>query len=149
MNKQIWVVVLSFTFLMGCSGTIPKLGVTNEQLTQCPKTPNCVNSQAADKQHFIQPIAFNGASQEAQNRLLQILKALKRSEITVNKENYIRVEFTSAFFRFIDDVEFYFPLAKTEKTIIQIRSASRIGRSDFGANRKRMEQIRDKFKASE
>ncbi len=147
MNKHIYIVLLSFIFLIGCSGTMPKLGLNNGQLMSCPKTPNCVNSQATDKKHFIQPIHFIGTPQEAQNRLLQILKAWKRTKTTVVLENYIRVEFTSRIFRFIDDVEFYFPSTKTEKIIIHIRSASRIGISDLGANRKRIEQIRNKFKA--
>ncbi len=67
----------------------------------------------------------------------------------VVQENYIRVEFTSLIFRFVDDVEFYFPTAENEKMIIHIRSASRIGYSDFGANRKRIEQIRKKLRDTE
>ena len=146
MNKQISIVLLSFIFLTGCSGTMPKLGVNSGQLMPCPKTPNCVSSQATDKKHFIPPIHFIGASQDAQDRLLQILKAWKRTKITVVQENYIRVEFTSKIFRFIDDVEFYFRSTKTGKIIIHFRSAARLGHSDLGANRKRIEQIRNKFK---
>ena len=145
MNKQILIVLLSFIFLTGCSGTMPKLGVKSGQLMPCPETPNCVSSQATDQKHFIQPIHFIGASQDAQDRLLQILKTWKRTKITVVQENYIRVEFTSKIFRFIDDVEFYFRSTKTEKTIIHFRSASRIGHSDLGANRKRIEQISNKL----
>lgn len=147
MNVQIPIVLLSFIFLTGCSGSMPELGIYNDQLKPCPKTPNCVNSQAKDEKHFIQPILFIGTHPAAQDRLLQILKAWKRTKITVVQENYIRVEFTSKLFRFVDDVEFYFPSTKTEKIIIHIRSASRIGYSDLGANRKRIEQIRNKFKA--
>ena len=147
MNKQISIVLLSFIFLTGCSGSMPKLGINNSQLMPCPKTPNCVNSQATDEKHFIQPIHFIGTRQEAQDRLLKTLKALKRTKITVVQENYIRVEFTSKMLRFVDDVEFYFPSTKAEKIIIHTRSASRVGHSDLGANRKRIEQIRNKFKA--
>lgn len=126
---------------------MPKLGLNNGRLVPCPKTPNCVNTQATDEKHFIQPIHFTGTRQEAQDRLLKILKAWERTKITIVQENYIRVEFTSKIFRFVDDVEFYFPITKAKKIIIHIRSASRVGYSDLGANRKRIEQIRNKFKA--
>jgi uncharacterized protein (DUF1499 family) len=145
MHKQISIVLLSIIFLMGCSGTMPKLGVISGQLMPCPETPNCVSSQVTDKEHFLEPINFSGTRQEAQDILLDILRGLKQTNIIVVQENYIRVEFTSKIFRFVDDVEFYFPATKTEKTIINFRSASRIGHSDLGANKKRIEQIRNKF----
>ena len=146
-NKQISIVLLSFVFLTGCSGSMPQLGINNGQLIPCPETPNCVNSQAKGEKHFIQPIHFIGTRQEAHDRLMEILKVWKRTKITVVQQNYIRVEFTSRIFRFVDDVEFYFPSIDAEKTIIHIRSASRVGHSDLGTNRKRIEQIRNKFKA--
>jgi uncharacterized protein (DUF1499 family) len=148
MHKQISIVLLSFIFFMGCSGTLPKLGVMSDQLTPCPSKPNCVSSQATDKAHYIQPIHFTGTPQEAQDRLLQILNALERTNIIVVQENYIRVAFTSKIFQFVDDVEFYFPATDTEHIIIHFRSASRIGYSDLGANQKRIEQIRDIFKVN-
>ena len=146
MNKQILLVLLSLTFLMGCSATFPKLGIMNDELISCPNKPNCVSSQATDTEHYIQPIHFIGTPQDAQNRLLQILNALERTKIIAVQENYIRVEFTSKIFQFIDDVEFYFPATNTEHIIIHFRSASRIGYSDLGANQKRIEQIRGTFK---
>jgi uncharacterized protein (DUF1499 family) len=111
----------------------------------CPKTPNCVNSQAADEEHYIKPIHFTGTQQEAKGRLLKILESEKRAKILTAHENYIRVEFTSTLFRFVDDVEFYFPKKQATETVIHIRSASRVGYSDLGANRKRIEKIRSKF----
>jgi uncharacterized protein (DUF1499 family) len=67
---------------------------------------------------------------------------MKRSKIVTDLDLYIHAEFTSAFFRFVDDVEFYFDdKAKT----LHVRSASRIGRSDFGVNRKRIEELRSRF----
>jgi uncharacterized protein (DUF1499 family) len=147
MSNKILVIVFSFMFLAGCAGTVPKLGVIDEQLMPCPETPNCVSSQATDKEHFIEPIAFTGTREDAQERLLQILKGSERSKISVVQENYIRVEFTSALFRFVDDVEFYLPRSESGKIIIHARSASRIGYSDLGANRSRIEKIRTKFNA--
>jgi len=146
MNKQFSIILISLVFFMSCSATIPKLGVNSGQFMPCPEKPNCVSSQATDEEHFIQPIEFSGTLQDAHERLLQILKSTKRTKIITIQENYIRVEFTSKLFRFTDDVEFYFPAANPETIIIHFRSASRIGHSDLGANRKRIEQIRDKFK---
>ncbi len=59
---------------------------------------------------------------------------MKRSRIVISEKLYLHVEFTSAFFRFVDDVEF---LLDDEKKLIHVRSASRVGNSDFGVNRKR------------
>ena len=145
MNKQILLVLVNIILLSGCSGTMPNLGINNSKLTPCPNTPNCVSSQAHDEAHYIEPIQYAGSQQEAHNRLLQIIESEKRTKILQDQGDYIRVEFTSAVFRFIDDVEFFFPKEKTGETVIHVRSASRVGSSDLGVNRKRIERIRDKF----
>lgn len=145
MNKQILVVLINLILLTGCSGTMPKLGINNSELTPCPETPNCVSSQALDEEHFIEPIIYSGTQQGAHDILLRIIESEKRTEILTDQEDYIRVEFTSALFRFVDDVEFYFPEEHAEKMNIHVRSASRVGHSDLGANRKRIERIRSEF----
>ena len=147
MNKQIQIVLTSLILLTGCTGVIPKLGIENDQLTQCPTTPNCVNSQAKDKKHYIEPILTTGTPLEVKNHILKILNESKSSKIIVTEDNYIRAEFTSKVFHFVDDVEFYFPDTKSKEMTIHVRSASRVGHSDLGVNRKRIEQIRSKFKA--
>jgi len=78
-------------------------------------------------------------------RLIGVIKGMKRCRIITKDDHYIHAEFTSAFFRFVDDVEFYFD---SEAKIIQMRSASRIGYSDFGVNRERLEKLRSLFKNS-
>jgi uncharacterized protein (DUF1499 family) len=70
------------------------------------------------------------------------VRSLKRSKIITDKENYIHVEFRTALFKFVDDVEFLFD--ESEKDI-HFRSRARLGYSDMGVNRKRMDIIRDKF----
>ncbi len=146
MNKQIQIALTSLLLLTGCTGVKPKLGIENGQLTQCPTTPNCVNSQAKDKKHYIEPILTTGTPLEVRTHILKILNKTKSSKIIVTKNNYIRAEFTSKMFRFVDDVEFYFPDTKLKEMTIHIRSASRVGHSDLGANRKRIEHIRSEFK---
>jgi uncharacterized protein (DUF1499 family) len=95
MNKQIMIVLTSLIFFTGCTGVIPKLGIENGQLIQCPTTPNCVNSQAKDKKHYIEPILMTGTPLEVKNHILKILNELKRAKIIVAEDHYIRVEFIS------------------------------------------------------
>ena len=147
MKKRIQIVLAVLFLFMGCSGKMPKLGIENGQLAKCPNYPNCVNSQAKDEKHFIDPVRISGTPSRARNHLLKILKKMNQSKITVIEENYIRAEFTSTVFRFVDDVEFYIPYTKGTETVIHVRSASRIGYSDFGVNRNRIEQIRTRLKA--
>jgi uncharacterized protein (DUF1499 family) len=77
-------------------------------------------------------------------RLQQIIAGLPRTRIISVDERYLHVEMTSAFFRFVDDVEF---LLDPEAGVIHVRSASRLGYSDLGVNRKRIEGIRASFEA--
>jgi apolipoprotein D and lipocalin family protein len=113
-----------------------------KKLTPCPDTPNCVSSLAEDKDHFIEPISYEGENAVAQHELLGILNSFKRVRVVRIEENYIHAEFVSFIFRFVDDVEFYFDDAN--KTI-QMKSASRVGYSDLGVNRRRIEKIRKIF----
>lgn len=145
MNNMIQIVLTSILLLTGCTGKTPKLGVDADQLKQCPMKPNCVNSQAEDNEHFIEPIFITGAQLETKEHILEILKEFERSKITVVSSNYIRSEFTSMFFRFVDDVEFYFPETQSKEMLIHVRSAARVGHTDFGVNRKRIENIRHKL----
>lgn len=142
MINKIHITLISLFILTGCSGNMPTLGVNNGQLQECSSKPNCVNSQAKDDDHFIQAISFAGTAPETQVRLLTILNEWQGVKIVLTEEHYIQAEFVSKVFRFVDDVEFYFPEADAGITIIQVRSASRIGYSDLGVNRKRIEQIR-------
>jgi uncharacterized protein (DUF1499 family) len=148
MKNYIQMALTVLIMLTGCSGKMPDLGIENGQLTPCPSTPNCVNSQAKDPKHYIQPIRTVGNASQAQSHILKILTEYDRFQIRVADDNYIRAEFTSKVFRFVDDVEFYFPETQSKETIIHVRSASRVGILDFGANRKRIEKIRMKIDSS-
>jgi len=111
-------------------------------LTPCPKSPNCVSSLAEDKQHFIEPIPYEGETAVTRHELLEILNSFKRARVVSLEEDFIHAEFISSVFRFVDDVEFYFDDAVK---VIQVKSASRTGYSDFGVNRRRIEKIRGLF----
>jgi uncharacterized protein (DUF1499 family) len=122
------------------SGTRPDtLGVESGHLQPCPSTPNCVSSQSTDGNHTIAPLTFRSDAAEAFTQLKSVLQSLPRTEIISQDSNYIYAEVTSEFMGFVDDVEFFLDKTANE---IQVRSASRLGESDLGVNRKRVEQIR-------
>ena len=111
------------------------LGVRDGRLAPCKRSPNCVSSQAdpSDREHYIAPIAFAGSMQQ----LRRAIEALALATIVEEKGNYLYAEFRTPILRFVDDVELYL-----DQGLIQVRSASRLGRRDFRANRNRVEQLR-------
>ena len=98
--------------------------------------------QASDAKHKIKPIYYSTSVEAAKERLNQVILSNSDARIITQNEVYWHVKFTTRWLRFIDDVEFYFP--ETEP-LIHLRSASRSGYWDLGANRKRVEEIRSRF----
>lgn len=123
--------------LLVCSHAFSQL---EKPFAKCPDKPNCVNSYAEGEQ-FIEPLRIKGNQAHAIQKLLKYLKKLERVKLIQAKDNYIHVVFTSKIFRFDDDVEF-----RQVGETMHIRSASRVGYSDMGANRKRIEKIRSELK---
>lgn len=112
-------------------------------LMDCPASPNCVSSQAADPARRVEPLAYPpGQDQLARKILFQVLHDLPRTEITEQSGIVVKVVVRSALFRFKDDLEFHFD---HQASVIHVRSASRVGYWDLGANRRRVEKIRATF----
>ena len=129
--------------LMACSTNQNMTsGVTENRLSPCPTTPNCVSSLSEDKSHYVEPLKYNGTPEEAIEKLISVIHSMKRTEIVTAEVNYIHATFKSALFGFVDDVEFSFD---DQRKVIDVRSASRTGYSDLGVNRKRVEEIRRRF----
>lgn len=130
--------------LMGglCFAQDTSSGASPKGLKPCPASPNCVSSQAGDPEHAIAPLIYPDSRAEARARLRQVLAEMKRITIVADEDDSIRAEARSLIFRFVDDVEFIFPAAEK---VIHVRSASRVGYSDLGVNRKRVEEIRRRF----
>ena len=127
-------------------GTRPgDLGVANGRLKPPLSSPNAVSSQTQDAQHAIAPLTYNGSRAQAMDALVKIVEATPRTRIVSRTQDYLYAEYESALMGFIDDVEFWFE-PNTKR--IQVRSASRLGYSDFGVNRARIEDIRRKLAAS-
>ena len=138
-----WLLLLTPVLLMGCTGTRPLgLGARDGKLLPCPSSPNCVSSQALDEEHRVAPLAYSGSLDAAMKRLAAVIRSLPRTAVITDTGAYLHVEFTSALFRFVDDVEF---LADDTAKVIHVRSASRLGTSDLGVNRRRIEEIRRRW----
>jgi uncharacterized protein (DUF1499 family) len=122
------------------AGTPPAtLGAHGGKLAPCPERPNCVSSLADDAAHAIAPLAFRGKPGSAMTRLATAIGTMPGARIVAARPDYLHAEFASSVFGFVDDIEFV-PDAGAQ--VIQVRSAARLGYSDFGVNRKRVEAIR-------
>jgi uncharacterized protein (DUF1499 family) len=112
------------------------LGVIKGKFSPCRRTPNCVSSQAdpADQEHYVAPIPFKG---DAIAAVRKAVESMPRTRIVSADSHYLYAEFRSRLLRYVDDVEFHF-----DGKNIHVRSASRLGRRDFGVNRARVEELR-------
>jgi uncharacterized protein (DUF1499 family) len=142
---RILLMALGLLGLIGCAGERPKnLGAREGILAPCPGSPNCVSSQAANERHRIAPLVFSGDPGAAFARLKRVLAGRSDTIIVDDLPDYLRVELRTILF--VDDGEFL--LDRTNK-VIHVRSASRLGYSDLGKNRSRLEAIRGQFLALE
>ncbi|MDP1932226.1 MAG: DUF1499 domain-containing protein [Gammaproteobacteria bacterium] len=126
--------MISLLTLLGCAGERPAtLGAQNGQLGTCPDSPNCVSSNDVRESHNITPLSATlSAVREA-------VRQMPGAQIIREDGNYLYAEFTTRLMGFVDDVEF---LADPAAGVVHVRSASRLGKSDLGVNRKRIEAIR-------
>lgn len=122
----------------GPSETLYKEG----RLAECPREPNCVSTQAATAEQSIVPFTYSKPLEEARAALKREMANVARAVLVKEDGNYLHFECRSPVLRFADDVEFFF---NEETKTLQFRSGSRFGYSDWGTNRKRMEDIRNKI----
>lgn len=134
------VAVSTVLVLTACSSKTPdNLGMRDGHFALCPESPNCVSSQATDDKHKVAPIVMTGSEDKVMVDLANTIELMFGGKVIEVKGPYLYAEYTSRIMRFIDDLECYYDI---ENALIQIRSASRIGYSDLGANRKRVEELR-------
>ena len=133
-------ILIILTILIGstCMGEDIKLGVQGDKLSLCPPKDNCVCSFEVREKYKIAPFKYTDKN-KVFTELINILETTDRVKIVEKTENYIRAEYKTRIFRWVDDVEFYFD--KTSQ-LLHFRSASRTGYSDMGVNRERIEKIR-------
>jgi uncharacterized protein (DUF1499 family) len=111
----------------------------------CPKSPNCVSSDSGNELHAIDSIYAIDSIQDTWRKIILYIEKTPRLKIIEINNTYIKAEATSLIFRFTDDVEFD---QRPFSSSIAVRSASRIGHSDFGVNRKRIERLRKHLQAN-
>lgn len=138
-EAKLSMVAAGLLLLTACAGERPtNLGVRDGKLTQCPASPNCVSSLAPQDGHSIAPLSFSGDPDTAFKQLKLLLGRRPDTTLVEERGEYLRVEFRTPL-GFVDDAEF---LLDRGLRLIQLRSASRLGYSDLGKNRSRMEEIR-------
>ena len=132
--------------LGGCGvGPVAEVG-PGGALLPCPAAPHCVSSIDQDADHHVDPLIFRGPAAQARAQLIQALKSLPRTQIVDEQAGYVSAEAHSTVMRFVDDVQCQIkPAAAGGGGIIEVRSSSRVGYYDFGANRERVESLRKAF----
>lgn len=126
------------------------LGVRDGRLALCPTSPNCVSSQSAadDAEHHVAPLAFPAAAEGDASRAWEALeravRGMERTRIVTLRAEYLHAECSSALLGFVDDLEC---LLDRGARVIHVRSASRLGYSDLGVNRQRVEALRARLAA--
>ncbi len=131
-------VCLFFAYL-SMTARAPESGLLEGRLRSCPEKPNCVCSEPETQaSHRVQPLRFSGSSTRAWLKLQQKLSAMG-GIVVAEQPGYLHVEFRSRIFRFVDDLELRL---QEQDGLIHVRSASRVGYSDFGVNRKRVDKLR-------
>ena len=128
-------------------GSVPNdLGVSNGRLKPPALTPNSVSSQAAlypdhPQRAFadIAPLALTGDGQTTLAKIKALAQARADVEVVKSEPDYLYLQFTSRLMKYVDDVEFWYDPANQ---VVQVRSASRLGGSDLGVNRRRVESMR-------
>jgi uncharacterized protein (DUF1499 family) len=130
------------TLFAGTPPPAPRLH--DGKLVPCPDLPNCVFSGAVDSEHAIAPLAMHKDAAAAMTVLAAAIRAMPGAKVIAVRPDYLHAEFASTVFGFVDDVEF---VPDSAANVIHVRSAARLGRGDFGVNRKRVEAIRTAFAA--
>lgn len=119
----------------------PELGLLNNQLRVCPSTPNCVCSEGLIETSFVEPLSYSIAHAAAWDSVKQAVVATG-GVVVSERDAYLHARYVTPMLRYVDDVELRMD---EDKHVIHIRSASRVGYSDLGTNRQRVERIREMF----
>jgi len=147
MKQQFWDLYLLMVIplvVIGCSGPLGAAdAVKSEKIAGCPDRPNCVSSEAQDADHAIAPLRLQGDLVAGWQAIREVVSNLPRCKVIKATDQYLHAECKTRIFRFVDDLELRLdPVTGT----IAVRSASRIGYSDLGVNRRRVDQLRQTLK---
>ena len=127
--------------IISCSGKRPgDLGIKASRLAPCPPSPNCVSSDDAEAAHAIVALQLALAPAQAWPAVQSAVADFPRTEIVAETDDYLHAECSSTVFGFVDDLELHL---RPAQNVIAVRSAARLGKSDFGVNRRRVETLRE------
>ena len=131
--------------LAACTATRPDAArPAGAPLAACPASPNCVSSTAQDE-HFVEPYRLSAHPRIAWRALRTAVAQLPRTRIDQARPHYLHAECRSRLFGFVDDLEFQL---RPDERRIEVRSAARTGYSDWGVNRRRVEDLRATLRAA-
>ncbi len=126
---------------LSCAAKRPAIGLVDGKLRSCPSSPNCVSSESDSPASRVEPLAFEGDAKVAWTALAATIKQMDGS-IQESRDYYLWATFTTKVFRFKDDLECRLD---ADNQVIHVRSGSRVGHSDLGVNRRRIETLREEF----
>ena len=131
--------------LLSCAGRRPDdLGVHDGRLRPCPASPNCVSSDAPqDDSHHVAPLVLAKPPEEAWPAVREAALDLPGARPGSEQARYLHVECESRWLGFVDDLELHL---RPEAGTVAVRSASRLGHSDLGVNRRRVETLRTRLR---
>ena len=136
-----WVAAASLASVVaGCAGSVPTtLGPSEAGLAPCPASPNCVSTASGDERHAVDAFVLARPVPEVWEAVELAVASLPGSVVVTSATGYLHAECTSSLMRYVDDLEVWAP---PDARQLQVRSASRVGYSDMGVNRKRVEELR-------
>ena len=135
------IIGIMFVALSIASRKQPELGLLNGQLRPCPTSPNCVCSEQQVEGAFIEPLAYTTTAADVWHKMKQAI--IETGGVIVTEQNgYLHARYVTPLMRYVDDVELRID---ENNRVIHVRSASRVGHSDLGANRQRVARIRAVF----
>lgn len=136
----IYILFIIILFQLYINFKIPKsIGVNDDSFSSLKNSPNGVSTQAKSKNKYVTPLKFKDTKDSSKKIIKKIISKQKGTKLIKETNNYLHFTFTSSFFHFKDDVEFYF---NDKNKMIHFKSQSRIGYSDLGVNKKRYELIK-------
>jgi uncharacterized protein (DUF1499 family) len=139
--SAVFIISAVLLAVFSCASNPPKAQLVDGKLRPCPKSPNCVSSESDSASSRVEPLSFQGLPEKVWGDLKETIQELG-GKIQEEHEGYLWATFTSRVFRFVDDVEFR--MVSTDG-MIHVRSGSRVGYSDLGVNRRRVERLRAMF----
>ncbi|PSW19588.1 DUF1499 domain-containing protein [Photobacterium sanctipauli] len=147
--RYIGIALLS-TALIGCSDSSSQANTDADSLSRyridqiCGEKPNCVSTLDTREDHYLAPYELTQSNSTSWDKIKQLALTLPGVALAEEKEGYFRLESTSKVFKFVDDFE-----VKLLEQQLEVRSESRVGYSDFGVNRERAEQFRQRLEQAD